>query len=57
MISDLFEFGSTRTVNGQKEFLKHDRVHGDPNTPRCFGGKQLYGRWIASDVSADHVGV
>jgi hypothetical protein len=57
MISDLFEFGATRTVYGQKEFLKYDRVYSDPDTPRCLGGKQLHGCWIASDVSDDHVGV
>jgi len=57
MISDLFEFGATRTVNGQEEFLKHDRVHSDPNSPRRFRGKQLNRRRITSDVSDDHVGV
>jgi hypothetical protein len=57
MISDLFELGATRTVGGQKEFLKYDRVYSDPNAPRCFRGKQLRGSWITSDVADDDVGV
>jgi len=55
MISDFVELGATRTVNGQKQFLKHNRIDSYPNSPLCFRGKQLYRRWITSDVSDDHV--
>ena len=57
MVSDSLEFRSTSGARGQKQFLKHDRVHSEANTAIRFRGKQLCCGRVAPEVANDHVGV
>src|ERR1035438_3194695 len=41
------------TLFRSNEFLKHNRVNGEADTPLRFGGKQLYGRRLAPEI-AEH---
>ncbi len=55
MISNVLELGSICGVSREKQFLQHNRVHGEANAASCFGGKQLCRRRITSEVSDDHI--
>lgn len=55
MFSKVFELWLPGSFGGKKEFLKNYGIDGEPDTTGGLSGKKLRCRWLAPEITDDHV--